>query len=94
MKGGMMRKSDKGSAKGAGSRGGSRSAKGFASHSEKKSHSEKSHGKRRAVKSTARREVVIRESYQLVVQCEDEEGQRELYERLRGEGFVVRVRTL
>ncbi len=33
-------------------------------------------------------------SYQVVVQCEDEDQQREVYERLRAEGFKCRVLSL
>lgn len=32
--------------------------------------------------------------YQVVIECRDEEEQRELFERLRGEGFKVRLLVL
>lgn len=39
-------------------------------------------------------EVVIPESFQVVVQCDGEDQQRAVYERMRGEGFRCRVLTL
>lgn len=39
-------------------------------------------------------EVRIPESWQVVVECHDEEDQREMFERLRGEGRRCRVLTL
>jgi hypothetical protein len=36
-------------------------------------------------------EVPIRESYQVVAECESEAAQRELFERLRGEGYRCRL---
>jgi hypothetical protein len=39
-------------------------------------------------------EVNIPESYQLVVECRDEEDQRDLFERMRAEGYRCRVLTL
>jgi len=32
--------------------------------------------------------------YQVVIECRDEEQQRELFERLKGEGFKVRLLVL
>jgi hypothetical protein len=40
------------------------------------------------------REVSIPESYQLVVECRDEEEQQTMFERLRAEGYRCRVLTL
>jgi hypothetical protein len=39
-------------------------------------------------------EVAVPESYQVVVDCEDEDQQREVFERLTGEGFKCRLLTL
>ncbi len=39
-------------------------------------------------------EVDIPESYQVVVECEDEEEQRHVYERIKSEGYRCRVLTL
>lgn len=39
-------------------------------------------------------EVEIPEAFQLLVQCESEDEQRALYERMRGEGYKCRVLTL
>jgi hypothetical protein len=39
-------------------------------------------------------EVSLHEAWQVVVECSGEEQQRELYERLTGEGFKCRVLTL
>ena len=41
-----------------------------------------------------RPEVNIPESYQVVVECEDEDDQRDVYERMRAEGYRCRVLTL
>jgi len=41
-----------------------------------------------------REEVVIPESWQVVVECRDEVNQREIFERMRGEGYRCRVLTL
>ena len=41
-----------------------------------------------------REEVQIPESWQVVVECHDEDDQREMFERLRGEGRRCRVLTL
>jgi hypothetical protein len=41
-----------------------------------------------------RPDVVIPESWQVVVQCRDEADQREVFERMRGEGYRCRVLTL
>lgn len=41
-----------------------------------------------------RPEVAIPESYQVVVECEDELAQQDVYERMRGEGYACRVLTL
>lgn len=41
-----------------------------------------------------RPEVVIPESYQVVVECRDEEDQQTVYERMRSEGYRCRVLTL
>jgi hypothetical protein len=43
---------------------------------------------------TEQPDVEIPEAYQLLVECGSEDEQRELYERLRGEGFKCRVLTL
>jgi hypothetical protein len=40
------------------------------------------------------REVNIPESYQVVVECRDEEDQREVFERMREDGYRCRVLTL
>lgn len=39
-------------------------------------------------------EVAIPESWQVVVECRDESDQREIFERMRGEGYRCRVLTL
>ncbi|MBX3425808.1 MAG: hypothetical protein KF688_09020 [Pirellulales bacterium] len=41
-----------------------------------------------------RPEALIPESYQVVVHCDDEDQQRELYRRMREEGYQCRVLTL
>ncbi|MGD9635203.1 MAG: hypothetical protein AB7G28_21860 [Pirellulales bacterium] len=41
-----------------------------------------------------RREIVIPESYQVVVECRDEADQQAIYERMRSEGYRCRVLTL
>jgi hypothetical protein len=38
--------------------------------------------------------IAVPESYQLLVECRDEADQRELFERLAGEGYACRVLTL
>jgi hypothetical protein len=43
---------------------------------------------------TTRPEMEIPESWQVVVECSNEDEQREVYERLSGEGFKCRVLTL
>ena len=40
------------------------------------------------------REVEVPEAFQVVVSCDDEDQQRELYERLTAEGYVCRVTSL
>ena len=40
------------------------------------------------------RKIAIPQSYQVVVNCRDEPEQRELYERLREEGFACRLLML
>jgi hypothetical protein len=44
--------------------------------------------------ATARAEVTIPESFQVVVQCESEADQQAVYERMRAEGYRCRVLTL
>lgn len=44
--------------------------------------------------SLEREQVVIPESWQVVVECRDEADQREIFERMRGEGYRCRVLTL
>ena len=44
--------------------------------------------------SSEREDVVIPESWQVVVECRDEADQREIFERMRGEGYRCRVLTL
>ena len=44
--------------------------------------------------SSDRPEVNVPESYQVVVECEDEDDQQAVYERMRGEGYRCRVLTL
>ena len=39
-------------------------------------------------------EPIVRESFQVVVQCDDEEQQREVYERMKSAGFKCRVLSL
>ena len=39
-------------------------------------------------------EVVISEAFQVVIECRDEDQQRQLYERLSGEGLKCRLLTL
>jgi hypothetical protein len=41
-----------------------------------------------------RPEVAVPESYQVVVECDDEEDQRNVFERMRREGYRCRVLTL
>lgn len=41
-----------------------------------------------------RPEVVVPESYQVVVECRDEEDQQTVFERMRAEGYKCRVLTL
>jgi ParB-like chromosome segregation protein Spo0J len=43
---------------------------------------------------TDRPEVNVPESYQVVVECEDEQDQQAVYERIRAEGYRCRVLTL
>jgi hypothetical protein len=43
---------------------------------------------------SAAREVNIPESYQVVVECRNEQDQRAVFERLRNEGYPCRVLTL
>lgn len=43
---------------------------------------------------TKRDEVAIPQSWQVVVECRDEADQREIFERMRGEGYRCRVLTL
>jgi hypothetical protein len=48
-----------------------------------------------AVEEAAERaEVEIPESWQVVVECSSEDEQREVFERMRNEGFKCRVLTL
>ena len=47
-----------------------------------------------AASVTNRPEVVVPESYQVVVECRDEEDQQTVYERMRSEGYRCRVLTL
>lgn len=42
----------------------------------------------------AAKQALISEDYQIIVQCTNEEHQREVYERLRGEGLACRVLTI
>ncbi len=44
--------------------------------------------------SSDREEVVIPESWQVVVECRDEANQREIFEHMREEGYRCRVLTL
>lgn len=44
--------------------------------------------------AAARPEVDIPESYQVVVECRDEQDQQSVYERMRSEGYRCRVLTL
>ena len=44
--------------------------------------------------SSEREDVAIPESRQVVVECRDEADQREIFERMRGEGYRCRVLTL
>jgi hypothetical protein len=39
-------------------------------------------------------EVDVPETYHVIVACRDEAEQREVFERLRGEGYACRVSTL
>jgi ParB-like chromosome segregation protein Spo0J len=39
-------------------------------------------------------EVVVPESYQVVVECRDEDDQQDIYQRMRAEGYKCRVLTL
>lgn len=41
-----------------------------------------------------RPEVLVPESYQVVVECRDEEDQQAVFDRMRGEGYRCRVLTL
>lgn len=43
---------------------------------------------------TATEDLALPSSYQVVVNCQDEEQQRDVYERLRAEGFKCRVLSL
>lgn len=43
---------------------------------------------------TAAAEVIVPETFQVVVECADEAGQRTLFERLEGEGYRCRLLTL
>jgi hypothetical protein len=45
-------------------------------------------------KELSPREVNVPESYQVVVECRDEDEQRDVFERMRGEGYKCRVLTL
>jgi hypothetical protein len=47
-----------------------------------------------ATTAADRPEVVVPESYQVVVECRDEEDQQTIYERMRSEGYKCRVLTL
>jgi ParB-like chromosome segregation protein Spo0J len=47
-----------------------------------------------ATSATDRPEVVVPESYQVVVECRDAEDQQTIYERMRSEGYRCRVLTL
>ena len=47
-----------------------------------------------AASASDRPEVVVPESYQVVVECRDEEDQQTVYERMRSEGYRCRVLTL
>jgi len=38
--------------------------------------------------------VIVPESYQIVVECRNEDDQRVVYERMTGEGYRCRVITL
>jgi ParB-like chromosome segregation protein Spo0J len=44
--------------------------------------------------SADRPEVAVPESYQVVVECRDEQDQQTVYERMRSEGYRCRVLTL
>jgi hypothetical protein len=44
--------------------------------------------------ASANPEVRIPESYQVVVECRDEDDQQAVFERMRGEGYRCRVLTL
>ena len=39
-------------------------------------------------------EVDVPECFQVVIECDDEEQQQEVYERMKGEGFKCRLLTL
>lgn len=41
-----------------------------------------------------RPEIVVPQSYQVVVECRDEDDQQNIYERMRSEGYRCRVLTL
>jgi ParB/Sulfiredoxin domain len=47
-----------------------------------------------ALAATERPEVIVPESYQVVVECCDEKEQKTIYERMRSEGYRCRVLTL
>lgn len=47
-----------------------------------------------AAATSPRPEVHVPESYQVVVECHDEEDQQSVFERMRGEGYRCRVLTL
>ncbi len=47
-----------------------------------------------ATAASDRPEVVVPESYQVVVECCDEQDQQTIYERMRSEGYRCRVLTL
>ena len=47
-----------------------------------------------AATPSERRPLCVRESYEVVVECRDEEQQRVVFERMRSEGFRCRVLTL
>jgi hypothetical protein len=49
---------------------------------------------REGERSSERDEIVIPESWQVVVECRDEADQRDVFERMRGEGRRCRVLTL
>jgi hypothetical protein len=50
--------------------------------------------RREVVKSGREQAARVVEVYEVLVECRDEEEQRELFERLRGEGLKVRLLVL